>query len=118
MPPPGGFKLVGNYASRVKASKFHGGWLFVGTAVVSLTGLYITGLGNRERRGVKLERRERRAAMIPFLQAEEDVRYVRDHAEFVDVERRIMKDVPGWEAGKSVYLTRDWFPPTELKLGD
>ena len=31
----------------------------------------------------------------------------------LDKERRVMKDIPGWEVGKSVYHTRKWMPRPE-----
>lgn len=33
-------------------------------------------------------------------------------------EALIMKDVPGWEVGKSVYNTTKWIPPHPAQLKD
>ena len=33
-------------------------------------------------------------------------------------EALIMKDVPGWEVGKSVYHTSKWIPPHPAQLKD
>lgn len=33
-------------------------------------------------------------------------------------EALIMKDVPGWEVGKSVYNTSKWIPPHPAQLKD
>lgn len=35
-----------------------------------------------------------------------------------DEEALIMKDVPGWEVGKSVYNTSKWIPPHPAQLKD
>lgn len=35
-----------------------------------------------------------------------------------DEETMIMKDVPGWEVGKSVYNSSRWIPPHPAQLKD
>lgn len=37
---------------------------------------------------------------------------------FEKEEAEIMKDVPGWEVGKSVYNTDKWIPPHPALLKD
>ena len=37
---------------------------------------------------------------------------------FEKEEAEIMKDVPGWEVGKSVYNTDKWIPPLPALLKD
>ena len=37
---------------------------------------------------------------------------------FEEEEALIMKDVPGWEVGKSVYNTEKWIPPHPALLKD
>ena len=46
-----------------------------------------------------------------MLQAEEDRRYVSAKKVAVEREAEIMKDVPGWKAGESVYNNGRWMPP-------
>ena len=58
-------------------------------------GYYQVIQGNIERRQLKEERRERRAAILPFLQAEEDIRYLREYSKYLDEEKRVMKGVAG-----------------------
>lgn len=72
--------------------------------------------GNVERRQLKVEKREVRATILPFLQAEEDARYLQQVAKRTEIERRIMQGVPGFEAGKNHYNTT-WMPPFDNKFG-
>jgi len=65
---------------------------------------------NHERSGEKLAEREARYAMAPVLQAEEDRWYVAREREILKEEARIMKDVPGWVVGESVYHGKRWVP--------
>mmetsp|Transcript_7477 Transcript_7477/g.11180 ORF Transcript_7477/g.11180 Transcript_7477/m.11180 type:complete len:129 (-) Transcript_7477:43-429(-) len=116
MPPKGGYKPF-NVGRELPKAKIRGSHLFLGTALIVCFGFYKVGQGNIERRGWKNEKRLRRAAMVPFLQAEEDVRYTREMAKYVDMERRIMHDVPGWVAGESVYKTRSWMPRGDQRIG-
>ena len=71
------------------------------------------------------ERCNVRITLSPFLQAEEDIRQEFDLRSFnvcsycaaeeakLEKERQVMKDIPGWEVGKSVYHTRKWMPRPE-----
>lgn len=40
-------------------------------------------------------------------------RYCAAEAAKLEKEREVMKDIPGWEVGKSVYHTRKWMPRPE-----
>ena len=42
-----------------------------------------------------------------------DNRYCAAEAAKLEREREVMKDIPGWEVGKSVYHTRKWMPRPE-----
>lgn len=42
-----------------------------------------------------------------------DNRYCASEAAKLEREREVMKDIPGWEVGKSVYHTRKWMPRPE-----
>lgn len=68
-----------------------------------------TSVQTRERRR---ERRELRVALAPYLQAEEDARFIKARAEAKDLEAEIMKEVPGWDVEKSVYHNGNiWVKP-------
>lgn len=45
-------------------------------------------------------------AVMPFLQAETDVQMAFIQGKQKESEAELMKDVPNWEAGASVYKTR------------
>ena len=40
------------------------------------------------------------------MQAKEDVRWLRREKEYLDNERQLMADVPGWVVGKRRYFTQ------------
>jgi NADH dehydrogenase (ubiquinone) 1 alpha subcomplex subunit 13 len=94
-----------------------GRYLFLGCALSVVGGFYLVGQSNIETRKFKEDKRERRAAIIPFIQAEEDVRYNRELAAQREVEAKVMANVAGWEVGKSVYNTRAWMPPGGQRIG-
>ena len=76
MPPPGGFPDVTIKRGVPAARGLTGSMIWGGIVGVTVVGFYLIGQGNIERREIKKERRLARAALIPLLQAEEDVRYV------------------------------------------
>jgi NADH dehydrogenase (ubiquinone) 1 alpha subcomplex subunit 13 len=75
-------------------------------------GFWRLGVGNTERNGEKLLERQARYAIAPILQAEQDAKYLARQAEILQREAEIMKDVPGWVVGESVYhnKTTRWVP--------
>lgn len=66
---------------------------------------------NRERRRLQIEDLEARIALMPLLQAERDRRVLRMLRENLEEEAIIMKDVPGWKVGESVFHTTRWVTP-------
>ncbi|XP_035169766.1 NADH dehydrogenase [ubiquinone] 1 alpha subcomplex subunit 13, partial [Oxyura jamaicensis] len=64
------------------------------------------------RRRLLIEDLEARIALMPLLQAEADRRTLRILRQNLDEEAKIMKDVPGWKVGESVFHTDRWVPPT------
>ncbi|CAH9101160.1 unnamed protein product [Cuscuta europaea] len=67
-------------------------------------------------RVIKEEKYAARRAILPMLQAEEDQRFVKEWRKYVEEEARIMKDVPGWKVGESVYNSGRWMPPSTGEL--
>ncbi|DAZ98530.1 TPA: hypothetical protein N0F65_007029 [Lagenidium giganteum] len=111
MPPPGGFRPLRS-ARGVPASRGPPGWfLFAGTFLVTSFGYYMVGQHNQHHRAVAKDERERRVAMLPFLQAEADVEFLQQHKKMLEEERKIMKDVPGWEVGASTYHSKRFTVP-------
>ncbi|KAI5649928.1 hypothetical protein M9H77_35933 [Catharanthus roseus] len=79
-------------------------------------GMYQVGQGNKIRRALKEEKYAARRAILPILQAEEDERFVKEWRKYLEEEARIMKDVPGWKVGESVYNSGRWMPPATGEL--
>ena len=50
-------------------------------------------------------------SIMPFLQAESDVKTAFIKSKVDENEAELMKDIPGWEAGTSVYKTRSYMSP-------
>jgi NADH dehydrogenase (ubiquinone) 1 alpha subcomplex subunit 13 len=82
------------------------------SAAIMAYGFYQVGQSNRGRRAVRAETMEARASLVPFLQAEEDRRWVKANQRFLAKQAEVMKDVPEFKVGESVYKTR-WMPPTK-----
>ena len=93
-----------------------GAMLFLGAAAVIGYGFAKVGQGNKARRKLRVEKREARASILPFLQAEDDARYLQQKAAFEANEADLMKDVPGWEVGAKVYNTDRWVAPTPKQM--
>mmetsp|Transcript_8028 Transcript_8028/g.9208 ORF Transcript_8028/g.9208 Transcript_8028/m.9208 type:complete len:132 (-) Transcript_8028:883-1278(-) len=117
MAPSGGYKMpAGKFARYQPKQRMSGAFIFGAVTAVVCYGFYGVGQGNVRRRALRHERRERRAAIIPFLQAEEDFRYTQERAKQLDVEKRIMQDVPGWEVGKSPFNSGKFMPPGDTNI--
>ncbi|KAI0638396.1 GRIM-19 [Trametes polyzona] len=102
MPPPGGFEAV-KYKRNLP---FRGPSALVilgGVTAVCAYGFYRVGKGNLQKRELQREKVWSRIHLVPLLLAEGDRDAYRRQQAALAREREIMKDVPGWEAGKSVY---------------
>ncbi|KAG8134329.1 putative NADH dehydrogenase protein [Naja naja] len=71
---------------------------------------------NWERRHLAFEDTEARIAVMPLLMAEDDRRTLHLMHHNLDEEAKIMKDVPGWQVGESVYHTTRWVVPRADEL--
>uniref|UniRef100_A0A8C6E370 NADH dehydrogenase [ubiquinone] 1 alpha subcomplex subunit 13 n=1 Tax=Moschus moschiferus TaxID=68415 RepID=A0A8C6E370_MOSMO len=60
---------------------------------------------------LQIEDFEARIALMPLLQAEKDRRVLQMLRENLEEEAAIMKDVPGWKVGESVFHTTRWVTP-------
>lgn len=43
-------------------------------------------------------------------------RFVREWNKYLEYEAEVMKDVPGWKVGESVYNSGRWVPPASGEL--
>ncbi|XP_072213562.1 NADH dehydrogenase [ubiquinone] 1 alpha subcomplex subunit 13 [Excalfactoria chinensis] len=111
MPPPGGYGPI-DYKRHLPRRGLSGYSLFALGIGSLLLGYYTIIKWNRERRRLQIEDLEARIALMPLLQAEADRRTLRLMRQNLDEEAKIMKDVPGWKVGESLFHTDRWVPPT------
>ncbi|XP_020269597.1 NADH dehydrogenase [ubiquinone] 1 alpha subcomplex subunit 13-B-like [Asparagus officinalis] len=113
--PLGGFAPV-RYARRIPTKGPSAVAIFLAAFGAFSWGMYQVGKGNKIRRALKEEKYAARRAILPLLQAEEDERFVKEWKKYLEEEARIMKDVPGWKVGESVYHSGRWTPPATGEL--
>ena len=113
MPPPGGYpKIDYGFARTGLPKRGPPGWMIWGGFIAFTTyGFIQLAIGNRRNNRSKIEKREGRMALVPLLQAEEDVRFLRARLDSLEKEAAVMKGVKGWKVGESPYKTT-WLPPT------
>ena len=69
MPPPGGYPEI-NIKRRTPARGPSGAIIWGAFFATTMGGFYLLGQGNQKRNAEKMERREAKLAITPFLQAE------------------------------------------------
>lgn len=104
LPPPGGFPKL-DFSKKVPGPRMSGAGLFLLFGLVVAYGKYYTYKGASILHDWKDEKREIRATVYPFIQAEYDVRFLQKQAKFQQFEAKVMKGVDGWEVGKNHYHT-------------
>ncbi|KDQ08858.1 hypothetical protein BOTBODRAFT_69525 [Botryobasidium botryosum FD-172 SS1] len=109
MPPAGGFEAI-RYKRNLPARGPGGAAILLGVTAVCGYGFYKLGLGNLEKRELKREKAWSRIHLVPLLLAEGDRDIYRREQAALAREKEIMKDVHGWEAGKSVYNNKNYRP--------
>jgi len=115
MPPPGGFEAV-RYKRSLPIRGPSGLVIFGGVAAVCAYGFYKVGQGNLEKRELRRELAWSRIHVVPLLLAEQDRDAYRRNVAAMAREREIMKDVKGWEVGKSAYHTSRYTQPNIVVL--
>ena len=91
--------------------------LFLAVGGICAFGLYKVAQGNQHRRDLRREKREVRAALTPYLQAEEDLRFSQARELSEQAERLIMQD-PDWKPSTASYRTPGVFvPPAFNRFG-
>ncbi|KAI0650523.1 GRIM-19 [Trametes meyenii] len=109
MPPPGGFEAI-KYKRNLPFRGPSGLAILGGVTAVCAYGFYRVGKGNLEKRELQREKVWSRIHLVPLLLAEGDRDAYRRQQAALAREKEIMKDVPGWEAGKSVYNNPSYRP--------
>ncbi|KIJ37437.1 hypothetical protein M422DRAFT_60990 [Sphaerobolus stellatus SS14] len=102
MPPPGGFEHV-KYKRHLPTRGPSALVILGGVLALTTWGFYRIGQGNLEKRELQREKAWARIHLVPLLLAEGDRDTYRRQQAALAREKEIMKDVPGWQAGKSVY---------------
>ncbi|KAK1790827.1 hypothetical protein P4O66_014679 [Electrophorus voltai] len=115
MPPPGGYGPI-DYKRNLPKRGLSGYSMFGIGIGVMVFGYWKIIKWNRERRRLYIEELEARIAMLPLLQAEHDRRTLCMLRENLEEEAIIMKDVPGWKVGESVFHTDRWVTPIVEEL--
>ncbi|ORY34617.1 GRIM-19 protein [Naematelia encephala] len=115
MPPPGGYAAI-RFQRNLPTRGFSGVVVFGTVLTVCGLGFYRLGQGNNEKRELKREVAWSRIHLVPLLLAERDRDEYRRSEAALAREKEIMKDVHGWEAGKSVYSTKRYTPSNVVVL--
>ncbi|CAN9502875.1 unnamed protein product [Ophioblennius macclurei] len=115
MAPPGGYKPF-DYRRNLPKRGLSGYSMFGIGIGIMVFGYWRLFKWNRERRRLQIEELEARIALMPLLQAEQDRRTLRMLRENLEEEAVIMKDVPGWKVGESVFHTDRWVTPLNEEL--
>ncbi|TKS79955.1 NADH dehydrogenase [ubiquinone] 1 alpha subcomplex subunit 13 [Collichthys lucidus] len=115
MPPSGGYASF-DYKRNLPKRGLSGYSMFGIGVGIMVFGYWRLFKWNRERRRLQIEEMEARVALMPLLQAEQDRRALRMLKENLEEEAILMKDVPGWKVGESVFHTERWVPPLSEEL--
>ncbi|KAM6496080.1 GRIM-19 [Amanita muscaria] len=105
MPPVGGFEPI-KYKRNLPVRGPGAYAILGGVTAICAYGFYRVGKGNLERRELEREKMWSRIHLVPLLMAEGDRDGYRRQQAALGREREIMKDVPGWEVGKTVYNSK------------
>mmetsp|Transcript_113868 Transcript_113868/g.318076 ORF Transcript_113868/g.318076 Transcript_113868/m.318076 type:complete len:138 (+) Transcript_113868:95-508(+) len=101
--------------SLTKGARGPKGWqLFLGASVAIFWGYSRIGYGNRKRSEQRLYERQERYALAPLLQNEADREYLMRETKLKEQERKIMAEVPGWDASKSPYYNPFRWTPAHV----
>jgi NADH dehydrogenase (ubiquinone) 1 alpha subcomplex subunit 13 len=104
MPPPGGFPHI-DFNKRSTRPRISGGLLLLGLGIAMVYGKIQTYTGKSILEEWKEEKRAMRCHVLPFIQAEIDMRFLQKQAKYLEFERRVMEGVEGWEVGKNHFHT-------------
>ncbi|XP_033634945.1 NADH dehydrogenase [ubiquinone] 1 alpha subcomplex subunit 13-like [Asterias rubens] len=115
MPPKGGYPPL-DYKRALPKRGISGYLMFAACGASMLIGTAIFSRGNQRRRRQAREQQECFYGITPLLKAEDDRRVLKLLKTNHEQEAIIMKDVPDWKAGESIYDTKRWIDPMVLDL--
>ncbi|KIM46419.1 hypothetical protein M413DRAFT_441512 [Hebeloma cylindrosporum] len=102
MPPAGGFEAL-KYKRNLPLRGPGAYAIPGGVTAICAFGFWRLGKGNLERRELEREKMWSRIYLVPMLMAEGDRDMHRRQLSEYEKEKEIMKDIPGWKIGESVY---------------
>ncbi|KAJ1637152.1 GRIM-19 [Pavlovales sp. CCMP2436] len=112
-PPVGGYAEI-KYKKNIPPKGPSNGALLLGFGVFTAYGWYFLVDSIQMRNRVKIEQYDSRMSLLPYLQAEEDHRYMEVRAILDEKEAQLMVDVPGWVVNKDNFNTVDWVRPKAM----
>ena len=112
-PPPGGYPSV-VYKKSIPTKGPGNVALLGGLGAFLAYGWFFTLDSIWMRNRLKVEEYDVRMSLMPYLQAEEDQRYVEVRAVLDAKEAELMADVPGWQVNKPNFDTIEWVRPKAL----
>ncbi|XP_038073670.1 NADH dehydrogenase [ubiquinone] 1 alpha subcomplex subunit 13-like [Patiria miniata] len=115
MPPKGGYPPI-DYKRVLPKRGMSGYMMFATCAAVMGVGTFFFGRHNRQRRLWQREEYESFIGIMPLLKAEDDRQKLKILKSNFEQEAIIMKDVPGWKAGESIYESKRWMDPMLVDL--
>ncbi|CAH7675371.1 GRIM-19 [Phakopsora pachyrhizi] len=115
LPPTGGYAPI-KFKRNLPVKGPSGAVLIGAVFGICTLGFYRYGQGNLEKLELKREQMWSRIHLVPLLMAESDRDAYRRNRANLEREKEIMRDVPGWEAGKSVYNTKKYVPTTIVPM--
>jgi NADH dehydrogenase (ubiquinone) 1 alpha subcomplex subunit 13 len=104
-PPAGGFPAI-NTRRSLPAGGMSSLAMFAGGSIVMIWGYYKMIMNNRALKTLKMEQHDLELSVLPFLTHESDCKTKYLNEKQLENEKDLMRDVPGWQAGASVYATR------------
>ncbi|GJQ15456.1 hypothetical protein GpartN1_g7247.t1 [Galdieria partita] len=108
-PPPGGYPPIDVRRNLPKVGP-SGSTLLIGVGLITIYGFWGLSRSAQRRRRLNQEKYQIRLAITPYLQAEEDRHTVKQNRRRLRQEKELMKDVPEYQPGESVYKTRKYTP--------
>ncbi|XP_037537633.1 NADH dehydrogenase [ubiquinone] 1 alpha subcomplex subunit 13 [Nematolebias whitei] len=115
MPPKGGYAPF-DYKRNLPTRGISGSILVSIILGITAVGYWRVFKWNRERRRLTIEDMETRIALMPLMHAERDRNVLRMMRENLEEEAIIMKDVPGWKVGETVFHADRWVTPMVYEL--
>ncbi|KAG9301680.1 hypothetical protein G9A89_016751 [Geosiphon pyriformis] len=115
LPREGGFPSI-RYKRNLPRRGPSGAIIISTITVITAYGWYSWSQTMAEQRRLKREKLWGRIHIIPLLQAEADRDAYRRNFAALKREAEIMKDVPGWKVGESVYNTKRYMHPFKEQL--